>query len=152
MKSLSLRRRSHLGFTLVELMVVVTIAAILLSIAIPAYTAQVRKSRRTDAKTAVMDLAGREERFFSTNTTYTSDPVNLGYVAGLPTGAAFGQQTVGNGYYQITVAATTTTFTVTATAFSTDQLKDTSCRTFAVDQTGNRTSSDSSAAASTTCW
>ena len=45
------------GFTLIELMVVVIIATILLSIAIPAYTSQIRKSRRTEARTAVLDLA-----------------------------------------------------------------------------------------------
>src|SRR5437016_7599183 len=55
------------GFTLVELMVVVAIATILFAIAVPSYITYVRQSRRTEARTAVLDLAGREERFFSTN-------------------------------------------------------------------------------------
>jgi len=45
-------RTSAAGFSLIELMVTVAIATILISIAIPAYNTQIRKSRRTEAKTA----------------------------------------------------------------------------------------------------
>src|SRR5271156_1723553 len=117
------RPRQSAGFTLVELMAVVLIASILLSIAVPLYMQQVRKGRRVDAKTAVMDLAGREERMFSTTNAYSSDPTQLGYAA-VGSGAAF-PQVVGNGYYSIAVPVLTqTTFTITATAISADQLKD----------------------------
>jgi type IV pilus assembly protein PilE len=53
-------RTDSRGFTLVELMVVIVIASILMAIAIPSYKTSIRKSRRTDAKTALLDLAGRE--------------------------------------------------------------------------------------------
>src|SRR5437016_2759671 len=46
------------GFTLIELMVVVAIATILFSIAIPSYMTYIRQSRRTEAKTAVLVLGG----------------------------------------------------------------------------------------------
>src|SRR5271154_2922541 len=95
------RGRRSRGFTLVELMAVVLIASILLSIAVPLYMQQVRKGRRVDAKTAVMDLAGREERMFSTTNAHSIDPTQLGDAA-VGSGAAF-PQTVGNGYYNITV-------------------------------------------------
>ena len=62
MQTASAARRNR-GFTLIELMVVVVIATILLGIAVPSYMSQVRQSRRTEAKTALLDLAGREERF-----------------------------------------------------------------------------------------
>src|SRR5271155_3186432 len=127
------RPRPSAGFTLVELMAVVLIASILLSIAIPLYMQQVRQSRRTDAKTAVMDLAGREERMFSTTNAYSSDPTQLGYAV-VGSGAVF-PQIVGNGYYNITAAvpaAAPTTFVITALAISADQLKDTSCYSFSV--------------------
>ena len=55
------------GFTLLELLVVVVIATILMSIAVPSYMTQIRQSRRTEAKTAILDLSGREERYLSTN-------------------------------------------------------------------------------------
>ena len=81
------RRTDSRGFTLVELMVVIVIASILMAIAIPSYKNSIRKSRRTDAKTALLDLAGREERFMSTNGSYTTSFANLGYASW---GAAFG--------------------------------------------------------------
>ncbi len=85
------------GFTLVELMIVVAIATILFAIAVPSYMSQVRQSRRTEAKTALLDLAGREESFMSTNgSAYTNAAATLGYSA-LPA-------TTPNGYYTLTVA------------------------------------------------
>jgi type IV pilus assembly protein PilE len=145
--------RLSAGFTLVELMVTIVIATILLSIAIPAYTSQIRKSRRTDARTAVLDLAAREERFFSTNAAYTNSAQNLGYGS---TGTV-SSMSVGSGYYTVTVTApvpaagTPPTFTVTATATG-SQAADTQCTTFSVDNTGAQTSSNSGGTASTTCW
>src|ERR1700692_3674911 len=85
------RRRK--GFTLVELVVTMVIAAILAAIAIPAYSNYVRKARRADAKSALLDLASLEERFYSTQNIYSSTSTDLGY-------AAF-PATVGSGYYQI---------------------------------------------------
>lgn len=142
------------GFTLVELMVTVLVASILFAIAIPTYTNQVQKSRRTDARSALLDLAGREERFFSVATNYTATATQLGY-------AAFGQP-IGSGYYQLTVAspdtsltglaATSPSFLATATAIG-GQAKDTVCATMTVDHLGQHKSKDSSGAdSSTTCW
>src|ERR1019366_8632313 len=101
------------GFSLVELMVTIMIAAILLTIAVPAYQTFIRKSRRTDAKTAVLDLAGREETLFSTWNKYSVTPADVGYVGAFP-------QPVGSGYYTINVvvqpaaANTPPSFVVTA--------------------------------------
>ena len=62
------------GFTLIELMVTVAIVAILSAIAYPAYTEYILKSRRTDAKNALLDLAARQERFYSLNNKYSIVP------------------------------------------------------------------------------
>jgi len=99
------KRADSRGFTLIELMVVVVIVSILMAIAIPSYKNSIRKSRRTDAKTALLDLAGREERYNSTNGSYTNAAANLGYASwGIP---------IGSGYYTIAaptvVAGTATT-------------------------------------------
>ncbi len=67
------------GFTLIELMIVVAIVAILGTVAISGYINSVRKSRRTEARTALLDLASREERFMSTNSAYSNTPSDLGY-------------------------------------------------------------------------
>ena len=76
-------------------MVTIGILAILAAIAIPSYQSYALKSHRTEAKTALLDLASMEERFLSTNYTYSAAPSDLGY-----TGANFPINTVSN-YYQI---------------------------------------------------
>jgi len=136
------------GFTLVELMVVVVIASILMAIAIPSYKNSIRKSRRTDAKTALLDLAGREERYNSTVGGYTNAAANLGYGA-LPSA-------VGSGYYNISVttvtggtATTVPFFSLTATpVVGSDQAKDTACGSFTLDSTGLQGVSGTA----TDCW
>jgi type IV pilus assembly protein PilE len=151
------------GFTLIELMVVVVIATILLSIAIPSYMSQVRQSRRTEAKTAVLDLAGREERYFSTNgAIYSITPADLGYIGAFPANVA------PDNYYQITVckadvaAATPAcdpnpnappgpSYYITATPVAgTSQAADTQCASFSVDSTGQQFSTGT--LTSQQCW
>jgi type IV pilus assembly protein PilE len=150
--------RDSQGFTLIELMVVVVIATILLSLAIPSYQQQLRQSRRTEAKTAILDLAGREERWLSTNPTgYTTVAANLGYGA-LPS-------VVGSGYYTVSVcspacapsAAAAPSYTIIATPVAaSSQAGDTQCKGFAVDSAGQQYAADKTgaytAAAQQFCW
>ena len=55
-------KHTQSGFTLIELMVVVTVVALLAMIALPSYQNSVRKSRRTDARIALIELAQTLER------------------------------------------------------------------------------------------
>jgi type IV pilus assembly protein PilE len=146
--------RRAAGFTLIELMVTLVVATILIAIAVPSYQAQVRKSRRTEARNAVMDLAAREERYFSVNNDYSASAMQLGYGTD---DAQIKDRPIGGGYYTVTVtntepmpAATPPTrasFTITATAVGA-QVKDATCLTFTVDDTGTQTSTPST----TECW
>ncbi|TLY57283.1 MAG: prepilin-type N-terminal cleavage/methylation domain-containing protein [Gammaproteobacteria bacterium] len=164
MQSRSAQRPSRAaGFTLVELMVVVAIATILFAIAVPSYITYVRQSRRTEARTAVLDLAGREERFFSTNgAAYTNTPGQLGYTALASTAP------IGGGYYYLTVCtvppaascppsaiATAPAYTVTATPVAgQSQENDAQCTSFSVDSAGQQYASGSGGATVATpyCW
>jgi type IV pilus assembly protein PilE len=131
------------GFTLIELMVTVAIVGILATIASAAYTSQVQKSRRTDARSAVLDLAGREEKLFSTTNAYSAAATDLGYTA-FPIA-------VGSGYYNVSAAVGNppVTYVITATAIGT-QVNDTQCVTLSVDQLGVQSSTGTGTAA--TCW
>jgi type IV pilus assembly protein PilE len=144
------------GFTLVELLITMVIASIIMAVAIPSYQSFIRKSRRTDAKSALLNLASLEERYFSVNNVYTSTPSNLGYSGGL----GF---TVGSGYYQISqinvtaaVAPTTAIPGGTPASFSIvaipvpggPQVADTACTSFTVTSGGGQTSTGTG----TTCW
>ena len=154
------------GFTLIELMVVVVIATILISIAVPSYMSQVRQSRRVEAKTALLDLAGREERYFSTSVNaanYSQTSTDLGYPAGA------WPQNVGSSYYQVTVCAvgpnmanscppsaqTQPAYVVSAVPIGT-QVNDKQCQFFAIDNTGKQWANDSQDGTgndtTTYCW
>ncbi len=60
------------GFTLIELMIAVTIVAILVAIAVPSYNSYVVKSRRADAKTSLMTISQLQETYFADNNTYAT--------------------------------------------------------------------------------
>ena len=139
-------RQASSGFTLIELMIAVAIVGILGTIAMASYSKQVQKSRRTDARSTLLDLAGREEKLFSTTNAYTADAFTLGYtnVAATPWPI-----TIGSGYYNVGVVATSSTYTITATAIG-GQANDTQCATFTLDQLGNQNSTGTATAS--TCW
>ena len=65
------------GFTLVELLVAVAIAAILVSIALPVYLDSVRKGRRAEAFAAISAVQQRQERWRANNPTYTTSLSDL---------------------------------------------------------------------------
>lgn len=94
------------GFTLIEVMIVLAIIAILASIALPAYTDQMKKSRRADVQRQLVSRAQELERYFSTNGRYSS--AAGGTTCGVSTEPS-------SSYYAIATACTDTTFTITAT-------------------------------------
>jgi type IV pilus assembly protein PilE len=142
------------GFSLIELMVTVLIISVLVAIAVPTYLDKVRKSRRTEAKTALLDLAGREERFYNTNNQYSVLPSDLGYGA---TATAF-PMNIGSGYYSVSVSTTAYAagppvtpagYTITAAPVAgSDQANDSHCQLFTLTSTGAQTSSPDV----TSCW
>ena len=151
------------GFTLVELLVAMVIAGILLAIAIPGYNGYVRQGRRTDAKSALLDMASMEERYFSMNNIYSQLTTDLGYTGPCPVMTAACPVTVGSGYYQVSISqftpatlptaaspgGTPATYTLQAVPVPTgDQAKDTACTSFTLTSQGVQ----SSAPAGGSCW
>lgn len=131
------------GFTLIEMAIVVAIIAILAAIALPQYQQQVRKSRRTAAKTTLLDVASREEKYYATQNKYI-DLVTIGYTAS-PIQVPSATQT----FYNVTLTLGTPTngYTVTATPQG-DQTKDL-CGTYTLTNLGvqsNQNNTDNN------CW
>ena len=131
-------KRGAGGFSLIELLIVVVILAILVAFGYPNYREYVIKSKRTEAKAAVLKAATNQERFFLQNNSFSSDLTDLGF--------ASSPYTTDSGAYEITVASTATTFTITATYQPTDQ-ETARCKTYTIDENNTKGS-----APNTDCW
>lgn len=138
------------GFTVIELLIVLVIMGIILAIVLPSYTDYVRKAARADAKSAVLDLAQNEERYFTNNGSYLAVAAPP---ATTPTGWKnySGADSPSGAKYHITVAAGATTDLATSfliTASPANSFTDPVCGTLTVDSNGTRSSS----VAGSNCW
>lgn len=143
-------RRRMTGFTLIEVMITVAIIGILSAVALPSYQSYIQKSRRTEARTILMDAASKQEQYILNFRTYTTSMTALGYAASPATSET--------GLYSVSAAAggcgsIARCYTLTATAVTgKGQDKDTKCKSFSLDSTGAKTSKNASDAATTDCW
>lgn len=142
-------RRCHRGFTLVELMVVVTVVAILAAIALPAYRDQVRRANRSEGQSMLQNAAAAQERFFSNNNTYSANMTQLGFIAN----PAISE----NGYYSVSAAACAggviaTCYVVTAQNQG-GQEDDNRCESMTLDNRGSKGATDAGGGDTTAqCW
>lgn len=126
--------RSVSGFTLIEVLVVVTMLGILAAIAIPNYSAYIQRGHRSEAKGVLMQGAQWMERFRSENNRY--DQRLNGVAVALPVDLQRSPST-GAQRYAIGLAVAQATYTLTATpmgAQAGDQ-----CGNFTINQIGQRT-------------
>ncbi len=108
-------RRAAAGFTLIEMMIVVSVAGVLSSVAYPSFMGQVQKVRRTDAVVAVMQVQWAQERWRANNTEYGS-LADIGINATSPAG-----------HYTLQLSANNASgYNVLATAVG-PQARDTNC-------------------------
>jgi type IV pilus assembly protein PilE len=137
----ALRRQA--GFTLVELMVTVAIAAILASVAYPSYMDQVRKGRRAEAQAVLMEASQFMERYATMNLAYHQNAA--GTAVALPTPLTKAPKEGASKFYDVSLQSVSanayTLQAVPASAHTGD-----ACGTMTVTNTGVK------GAARSDCW
>jgi type IV pilus assembly protein PilE len=135
-----LKKSNQLGFTLIEVMIVVAIVGILAAIALPSYQSHVLKTRRITAAACLSEFSLQMERQHSTA---------MSYVVALPTLSC---TTDLSGFYTFAFATaepTASTFKIEATPTGA-QTSDTKCDTISINHLGVKTKSGTGTVAE--CW
>jgi type IV pilus assembly protein PilE len=136
------------GFTLMEVIVAMVIIGILTAIAIPNYTAYIRRSNRSEARSMLLEASNWMERWRTQNGRY-DNPASAGNP---PPGFPFTQvPAVGTAKFTVAVATpNAVTYTVTATAVGV--MAGDVCTTLTINQTGQRGFTTGGGGTQEICW
>jgi len=145
-----------------EALITVVIIAILATIAYPSYVNQVRKSKRTVAKSALLDSANRQEQYYFDHKQY-ADAMNklAGYSSATPP-ILFDKDSAvttdsAEAVYAVSVAAVDSSACGTAPCFKLqaapqhDQAND-ACGTFTITSGNARGVNNSTSTPASECW
>jgi len=154
--------KSVQGFTLIELLIAVIIVGIVAAIALPSYTKQVAKSRRVDAKVALVELAQLQENHLADHNQFAN---NLGTGTGGLKAEKYGFQKKNcsnqpisdyrskDCYYKLGISQVTGDggFTLTATAVE-KQADDKDCSQLKINAKGEKSGYNENNTENDDCW
>lgn len=124
----------QIGFSLIELMMVLAIAGILWGIAYPVYSTAILKVRRTEAKVALLNLATQMEHYYLHSHSYAEASLKK---LGVPNNTA-------HHYYTLSLIASAHHYELIALP----NFKDKACSKFSLNNLGEKKSTGSSKQ----CW
>lgn len=122
-------RGAEQGFSLFELLIVLVIIGILASISYPIYNQALRKTHRTEAKIALLNLAQQIEMYYlANNNSYADVNFNKLHVKDITE----------NNFYQLAIKSTKHRYQLFAKA----TFSDSECFLFMLNQLGEKTNAD----------
>lgn len=131
-------KKPHRGFTLIELMITVSIVAILAAVALPSYRAHVRTSNRSEAQAFMLAIAARQQQFLVDTRSFAATVADVGIPIPSNVSAAY------NVDDDLHVSASPATFYIELVP-KTEQASE-KCGTLRIDHNGAKT------AATSGCW
>ena len=147
---MNINHKLLLGFTLLELMITLTIIGIITSIAYTSFQSYVLKARRIDATETLMKLAVAQERFYNQHMYYSND---ISSTAGLNHQSLLTSE----GFYQLSVVIKTyskdgkDSFILTAKAIN-NQANDKDCINFSLNNLTVRKAMNNQGVENNGCW
>lgn len=120
------------GFTLIELLIVVAVVGILAGIAYPSWRDYIARGRRTDGKSALLDLANRMERYYSQQNTYLGATLGSGGASDVRSSNLSPE-----GWYTLSLTnLSASTYTLNATPRNAQATDDSLCQTLTLTNLG----------------
>lgn len=120
------------GFSLLELLIVLTITSILASMAYPSYRDSLIRTHRIDGQMALLDLASRMEQYYSLQSTYQTATIETGQLTDV-----LSQNQSPEGWYQLEIVnASDSAFTLQATPIKAQATSDLLCQSLTFMSSG----------------
>jgi type IV pilus assembly protein PilE len=128
-----------IGFSLIELMIVISIVGILLVVGIPNYSQHIAQAKRLQAQTYLFRLASAFEQYYIQHNTYEGMTLAI---AGIP-------EYVADHAYRLAITTTSSTnFNISATPLNQQARSDQQCGQIRLNAAEEKTTSGTDK----TCW
>ena len=149
-----MRRDTSRGHTLADLLVALAIVALLATVAVPSYRAQLERARRSEARAALLAIAAAQEAHYLECRNYAST-LDAGSAPSCDPSRLRLPDTAADGAYAVEITdADARGWSALATAQASGvQGRDRHCREIGLDSAGHRTARDADGRSTDAdCW
>jgi len=136
------------AFTLIEIIIVLSIIAILSGLVYPSYLDYITRTRRTDGQTALLELANQMENYYQTSHTYATATIGTGNHTDLRE-----KSTTPEGWYRLSITHQNKYhYTLQATAQFSQAENDPHCKNLTLNDLGEKQPASAQQHQTDKCW